>query len=109
LTSILAAPSTTAKKSRATTIPEDFAPTAHSLDWARQRGFDALDLPYQTERFINHFLGHGTTWVNWQRAWMNWILKAAHDDPKALNARTTTLSRPQTLSEIEQEIRDAGW
>lgn len=90
-------------------IPEDFQPSPHSLDWARQRGFDSLDLAYLTEQFVNHHLGHDSRWKDWQRAWMNWVLRAAHDNPKALNARATTSSRPQTLREIEQEIRDAGW
>jgi hypothetical protein len=102
LTSILAAPGSGPKK--AFRIPEDFAPSPGSLRWAAQHGYDALDLDYQTERFVNYFLGHNAAWTNWQRAWMNWVLRAAHDNPKVLNARVSTRSGPILTRAEEEEI-----
>lgn len=63
---------------RGTRIPDDFAPSPRSLEWAATKAAD-VDLGRETEKFVNHWLtstGKNAVKRDWNRAWQNWMLTA---------------------------------
>lgn len=67
------------KNKRGTRIPEDFRVTPEMVTWARNR-CPQVDGRTQTEKFINHWTsasGRTAVKLDWNRAWMNWMLTDA--------------------------------
>jgi hypothetical protein len=66
------------QESRRTRIPPDFHVTPSMLAWAEDRGFtDLIDLEHETEEFVTHWRGDGTTKANWEPTWQNDMIKKA--------------------------------
>lgn len=74
-----AAADAASKSQRGTRIPEDFAPTASMLEWAR-KNVPGVDVTRETVKFVNHWTtesGKSATKILWDRAFQNWLLRAA--------------------------------
>jgi hypothetical protein len=65
-----------AKDERATRLPEDWQPTRDVIERMKTK-YPTIELREEFQRFQNHHIGRGTKWVDWNRAWWNWIAEAA--------------------------------
>lgn len=61
---------------RASRLPENWQPDEQLLSWAASK-HPQIDVSHQTDLFRNHFLANGKPMLDWRRAWMNWITRAA--------------------------------
>lgn len=69
------------KKTRATALPRDFAPTEASSSWAK-KNFPRVDVSRETESFVLYYQGHGDKkFTDWQAAWKSWIRKSTQYNP----------------------------
>lgn len=57
---------------RKTPCPPNFPITEAMASWARENNI-AADLNDQTSRFLDHHGSKGTKFVDWTRAWQNWM------------------------------------
>lgn len=57
-------------------LPEDWQPDADLLAWAAT-SFPNLDTAHETDCFRDYFLGKGTRYLDWRRAWRNWMRRSA--------------------------------
>lgn len=73
------------KKSK---ISSDFLPTQESVSWCLTK-HPKLNVSAETEKFVNYFLAKGTTYLDWQKAWMNWMDRAAEGQQSRPAGRTT--------------------
>jgi len=74
-TSLFAVPDTREakpKSNRKTSCPKEFPVTDSMASWAKENGINA-DLKYHTAKFLDHHAAKGTTFVDWTRAWQNWM------------------------------------
>lgn len=85
------------RKSR---IPEDLALTENRRQYAISKGIPPGVIDEMFEHFKNHHLGKGTEWVDWNRAWMTWVLNA----PKYRNVTSIGRPRPMTQAERNADI-----
>jgi hypothetical protein len=65
-----------AKAERATRLPEDWQPTRDVIERMKAQ-YPTINLRGEFQNFQNHHIGKGTKWVDWNRAWWNWIAEAA--------------------------------
>ncbi len=94
----------TKKRVRPHRIPEDFTPTDRSLEWARDN-VPLVDLKSETQRFVNYYVHKGSTGVDWNRAWQNWMLKASSSGYNSRPAPySTTTKRSNLISDILEDI-----
>ena len=56
-------------------LPVDWETDEKLIDWAVEKVPD-VNISYETEKFKDYFLSTGRTYVDWRRAWMNWMRKA---------------------------------
>jgi hypothetical protein len=57
---------------RKSSCPKDFPITDAMAAWAKENNIKA-DLREQTARFLDHHGSKGSTFVDWTRAWQNWM------------------------------------
>lgn len=62
----------------ATGMKYDWSPSSELLDWAKTKTPN-VDIQYQTERFVNYWLGTGKRMKNWDATWRNWMLKQSKE------------------------------
>lgn len=60
---------------RKSSCPKDFPVTEAMAAWAKENQINA-DLNEQTVRFLDHHASKGSTFVDWTRAWQNWMRNA---------------------------------
>ena len=60
---------------RKTSCPKEFPITEAMTVWARENNINA-DLREQTARFLDHHASKGSKFVDWTRAWQNWMRNA---------------------------------
>lgn len=60
-------------KTNKTTIPEDFAVTPQLKEWVVKNNFTSVDIETETQKFMDRNAANGTKYVDWDRAWQNWI------------------------------------
>jgi hypothetical protein len=60
---------------RKSSCPKAFPVTEAMSAWARENKITA-DLQEQTARFLDHHASKGSTFVDWTRAWQNWMRNA---------------------------------
>jgi hypothetical protein len=60
---------------RKSSCPKEFPITEAMAVWAAENKIVA-DLKEQTERFLDHHASKGSTFVDWTRAWQNWMRNA---------------------------------
>lgn len=60
---------------RKSSCPKEFPVTEAMASWARENQISA-DLKEQTARFLDHHASKGSTFVDWTRAWQNWMRNA---------------------------------
>jgi hypothetical protein len=60
---------------RKSSCPKSFPVTDAMAAWARENNINA-DLREQTARFLDHHASKGSTFVDWTRAWQNWMRNA---------------------------------
>lgn len=60
---------------RKSSCPKSFPVTDSMAVWARENNINA-DLTEQTARFLDHHASKGSTFVDWTRAWQNWMRNA---------------------------------
>lgn len=68
----------TKPKKIATRIPDKFTVTPEMESWALSNAPD-VDWVMETKQFVNHYKsksGKGSMWLDWNRTWQNWILRA---------------------------------
>jgi hypothetical protein len=61
----------TARKGRATPLPNDFTLTPVMREFAVNKGI--ADSEGLFERFCDHWRGNGKKWVDWVAVWRNWV------------------------------------
>lgn len=72
--------------SRGTRIPQPFIIDEAMADWARERNMSQDFIAAHTERFVNYWLAAPSSKgvkANWRTTWMNWLLKASDENPRA--------------------------
>ena len=57
---------------RKTSCPDIFPVTDSMAAWAKENNISA-NLQEQTAKFLDHHASKGTTFVDWTRAWQNWM------------------------------------
>ncbi|HEY8700943.1 MAG TPA: hypothetical protein VIM08_08270 [Arthrobacter sp.] len=57
---------------RKSSCPQSFPVTDAMAAWAKENNIKA-DLKEQTARFLDHHASKGSTFVDWTRAWQNWM------------------------------------
>lgn len=67
-------------------LPEDWQPDADLLAWAAT-SFPNLDIAHETDCFRDYFLGKGTRYLDWRRAWRNWMRRSAKSHGNASVSR----------------------
>ena len=90
------------RREKGEAIPKDFSLTEEMREYA-QRKAPHVDIETATEKFINHALTHDRRCVNWDRAWMNWILKAEEVSPNGKSTARETASKRNADTRIETE------
>ncbi|MCC4260801.1 hypothetical protein LL270_09045 [Pseudomonas aestusnigri] len=68
----------TTKPTRKTRLPDPFNVTHLMREWASERA-PAVDLVFETEKFVNYWRGTGGTKADWVATWRTWMLKAQED------------------------------
>ncbi len=70
-------PTTTTKPNptKATPAPDTFDITDPLRAWAKDN-VPAVDLDFETQKFLNHHGAKGSTFKDWNKAWRNWMLNA---------------------------------
>lgn len=100
---------------RATRIDPDFTTTDTMRAWAKDKGFDHLNLDAITEDFVDYWLpkaGKDATKTDWTRTWQRWVRKEATNTfrrpPAPSDApRLPTIADVQRM-EAEREERERG-
>ncbi len=77
-----------AKPIRKTRLPDPFNVSAVMCQWANERA-PAVDLAFETEKFVNYWRGTGGTKVDWVATWRTWMLKAQEDANRRPGKRQT--------------------
>lgn len=60
------------KANRKTSCPKEFPVTEAMALWAKENGINA-DLNHHTAKFLDHYASKGSKFVDWTRAWQNWM------------------------------------
>jgi hypothetical protein len=108
-------PSPRDTRARATPLPENFNPpvakAARKLDWTQDR------IEAETMRFKNHALAKDARYVDWEKAWWNWLTSPYQNghanggsgNGKAPNglARALQKLKQNIAEENEQRAREA--
>lgn len=61
-----------------TAMRDDWQPSEKLLEWAKT-ATPKVDIQYQTQRFVNYWLGTGKRMKNWDATWRNWMLKVSKE------------------------------
>jgi DNA-binding transcriptional ArsR family regulator len=77
---------------RTTTLPASFAIDEQMVAWANTV-IHGVDLNRITEAFKNHHLAKGSKFVDWRRAWQNWVLNEVKFAAQRSTAPTTAQPR----------------
>jgi biotin operon repressor len=79
---------------RKTRIPDDFAVTEKMRDWAltESPGINLLD---ETEHFKDHHIANGNKFIDWERAWKNWIRNSKKFNRNMSNQKQTSFEPPK--------------
>lgn len=67
-----AKPAKPKRAQRATRIPKDWTPSPE-LRAATAAKAPWLDIDAEVVRFVRHFDGRGTRWIDWDKCWLNWV------------------------------------
>ncbi len=67
-------PSGQKRDGRKARIPEEFGMTESTKAWCQEQGYDRRLVERELEKFRNHFAANGEAKLNWQRAFMNWLM-----------------------------------
>jgi hypothetical protein len=98
-------------RTRASRIPEGFAPTPDMLIWAAGRA-PHVDIGLSTEKFINYWTSKTTaaTKLDWAATWRNWILsdqeRATKQPQQFLTAAERKLQHGAELMQHFQNIEN---
>lgn len=66
------APAKPTPTNRKSSCPQEFPITEAMAAWARENNINA-DIREQTARFLDHHASKGSKFVDWTRAWQNWM------------------------------------
>lgn len=77
---------------RATPAPDHFPLTDKLTAWGAENA-PGIDLPAETERFLDYHRAKGSTFRDWSAAWRNWVRRAVEYRP----------GRPQTTSDGQRD------
>lgn len=81
------------KKARQrTSAPLTFSVDNQIQQWAKDHGFEGLDLKAETEKFLDWHRAKGSLFKDWNAAWRSWIRKAAEFNPNAVKSVTPAVS-----------------
>jgi hypothetical protein len=107
----LTTPNGVVPRTRASRIPEGFAPTPDMLIWAAGRA-PHVDIGLSTEKFINYWTSKTTaaTKLDWAATWRNWILsdqeRATKQPKQFLTAAERKLQHGAQLMQHFQTIEN---
>lgn len=93
------------KQKRATRLAEDWEPTTDVIDRMKAR-HPTIDLRAEFEKFQNLHIGKGTKWVDWNRAWWNWIAGAAERQGTAKGRNQPGQANGHVQSAVERKNAD---
>lgn len=82
-------------------LPVPFARSPEMQAWAAEKA-PAVNLDRETERFIDHFTGQGTTKADWPATWRNWM-RRAQDDLERRGLATPVAKDPNDTSWIDED------
>jgi len=98
------------KPKRASQMPADFSLTPQMEAYARAKGLDG-DIAMVWERFVLHHQSKGTTMMDWNKAWMKWVLneikfagRANGGYPAKQLANDARERKPLTKEQIEELV-----
>lgn len=67
-------------------IPHDFPLTDKLIAYARSKGLNNGRVEIEFEKFKNYFLSSGKKYIDWERAFYSWVMRAA-DQPQQAKAK----------------------
>ncbi len=95
-------------RTRAHRLPDDWEPSQSDFGWANAT-HPNIDTVTETTKFKNYFGAKGTTYVNWSKAWMNWIIRCEESNGNRPRNPTATSIRPAYDKQASmQRIFDAA-
>lgn len=66
---------------RATKAPDVFPPTDSMRAWIADHGIPSQQAKAETEAFLDWHRSKGSTFIDWQAAWRNWMRRVKPDTP----------------------------
>lgn len=81
------------KEARQCRLPENWEPKPSDVEWALIK-CDTDYMRRETEKFRNYYLAKGTAFVDWSRAWMNWIVRSLENANRNRPSPTSAGKRP---------------
>lgn len=69
------------RSKRKTRCPDDFVVTEDMRTWA-SREHPTVDIDRETSKFRDHHEAKGSTFIDWSKAWKNWVRRAEEWAPK---------------------------
>lgn len=90
------------EKKRATRAPKDFPLDAEHYDRAEQLGFTTHQTDLETMRFLDWHRSKGSTFVSWDAAWRNWMLKAKDIRDERATKKNGRLSEAEYAAELDR-------
>lgn len=90
-------------RNRAHALTDAFEPRVEDWQWAEE-AYPDIDARSETEQFINHFIATGKKYVDWYRAWRNWITRAHKwNKPSATGPAGPQARRMAVISKTNRE------
>lgn len=98
------------KRKRLTLFPEGFGVSPEMRSWAIERGLSDAEVTYESERFEGWAIAKGAQYVDWVRAWQNWMVKSARDAAAGSPGRRAGGPRmSDTAGEDRSQWSEADW
>jgi hypothetical protein len=91
------------RTSKGTLLPADFVLSDEGIEYALSKGLDTDRAHHEFEKFCSFHQAKGNTYVDWGKAWQNWILRTRPE--QRANGRR---SRDEDLANVFQGFVDDG-
>lgn len=89
---------------RAHAAPAELEITQRMIDWLDTvPGNMAIDMVYETEKFLDYHRAKGTKFVDWTAAWRNWMRRAVEWAPKRGSKEALNAVTPQAVLTLFDE------
>ena len=88
-------------------LPDDFKVTTEMESWARSQDITA-DVYLETQKFVRHNRGRGTTAADWTATWELWMLRTKQYQPAAGGNNTDSVQADKHRRDLLRTARDCG-